>query len=164
MGDLRQRQSHLCTILRVSDRGHVVQGYVLCRCDAWVRDEVAALTQGRCPSCYRADGAERTVAIELVGQGMRVQIPLGGRRTKKRALTEGRIERRKQNEKAKARARKRLASMFPDLFAALVAEERGDLGLEPWPVETAVRTVDPDAELGFAELLSELETRGVDTE
>ena len=137
---------------------------MLCRCTTWVRDEVAAVTQGRCPSCFQAAGAERTVALELVGQGMRVQIPLGGRRTKKRALTEGRIARRKQNEKAKSSARKRLASMFPNLFAALVAEERGALGLEPWPVETAVRTVDPQTELGFAELLSELETRGVDTE
>jgi hypothetical protein len=141
----------------------MVDGYVLCKCNAWVRDEVASVTRGRCPACFQADGAERVVAIELVGRGMRVQVPLGGRRTKKRALTEGRIERRKRNERAKLRARKRLAMMFPDLFATLVAEERGALGLDPWPVETAVATIDPDAELGFAELLSELETRGVDT-
>lgn len=143
---------------------NTVEGYVLCRCSTWVRDEVAAVTQNRCPACYQADGAERTVAIELVGRGMRVQVPLGGRRTKKRKLTEGRIARRKLNDRAKTSARKRLAMMFPDLYATLVADERARLGLEPWPVETAVHTVDPDTELGFAELLSELETRGVDTE
>ena len=150
----------------MSDQVHGLEGYVLCghHQNHWVRDEVAARTGGVCPEAWRILNQQRLTEIELVGRGSRVKVPLSrNRKRPNRHITPQRAERKKLNEKAKERARKRLAAMFPDLYDTLVAEERADLGLEPWPVEIAIRGEDPEVELRFAELMAELDDREVDT-
>lgn len=139
-----------------------MEGYVLCvECDeTWVRSEVAQRTSGRCPKCYAVDGS-RLAEIELVGRGMKVRVPVRGRRQTPRRRTEAGRERRRQARAAKDAARKRLAAIFPDLFDVLVADERAARGLEPWPVEVAARGGSPDVDVAFAELSLELSGRGV---
>lgn len=157
----------MCTIVAMSESHAptVVEGYRACRCSRLVRDEVARRTQGRCPDCFIADGGDRVTKIELVGKGRRVSVPLNRRKPQTpRKRTAEAVARRKQADKAKERARKRLASMFPDVYDMLVAEERAALGLEPWPTDTALRGGDPEIELGFAEMMSELADAGVTVE
>lgn len=129
-----------------------------------MRDEVAARTGGVCPEAWRILNQQRLTEIELVGRGSRIKVPLTrARKRPDRHLTPAQVQRKKAGEKAKHRARKRLAAMFPDLYDALVAEERAEMGLEPWPVERAIRGEDPEVEIGFAALMAELDEREVDT-
>lgn len=121
---------------------------------------VAARTDGLCGRCHIAAGSPRIGPLELVGRGVKVSIPRGGRK-RKRAESASRRESRRLARLAKDRARKRLAAIFPDAYDMLVAEERGNLGLEPWSIDAAVRGGDPLVEIGFAEMMSELEQRGV---
>lgn len=158
----------------MSEQGHGFEGsprvdlvgYVLCghHQNHWVRSEVASRTGGVCPEAFRIFNHQRLTEIELVGRGSRIKVPLSrSRKRPNRHITSGRAERKKAADKAKHRARKRLAAMFPDLYDILVAEERAEMGLEPWPVEMAIRGDDPDVEIGFAALIAELDDREVDT-
>lgn len=128
----------------------------------WVRDEVAVRTNGECASCFQAHGAKKVTTIELVGRGMVIEIPrYRNRKRPPRRLSEQSANTKRLSDKAKRAARKRLAAMFPDCYDMLLAEERGLLGLEPWPTEIALRGGDPTVELGFAEMMTELDARGV---
>lgn len=150
----------------MSEQVHNLEGYVLCgyHQNHWVRDEVAQRTGGVCPEAFRTLNGQRLTEIELVGRGRRVIVPVSrSRKRPNRHLTPQRVERKKAAAKAKERARKRLAAMMPDLYDTLVAEERAALGLDPWPIEIAIRGDSPEVELGFAELVNELEQREVDT-
>lgn len=94
---------------------------------------------------------------------MIIEIPRGrNRRRPNRRPNDANAHTKRLGAKAKRAARKRLAAMFPDVYDMLLAEERGLLGLEPWPAEIALRSGgDPIVELGFAEMLTELDARGV---
>lgn len=128
-----------------------------------MRVEVARVTGGVCDEAYRILNQQRLTEIELVGRGSRIRVPITRSRKKPdRHLTPEQVRRKKQSEKAKDRARKRLAAIFPDLYETLVAEERAEMGLEPWPVERAVKAADPSVDIGFAELAAELERHEVD--
>lgn len=118
-----------------------------------------------CQEAFLETQGHRSATLELVGRGLRVRVPIRNRNRKhrKKDLTPEQVRRKKQAEKAKAAARRRLAAMFPDLYDVLLAEERGDRGLEPWTTDMAVRGRDATVELGFAEALAELDQRGVDT-
>jgi len=117
-----------------------------------------------CQDAFLETRGQRSATLELVGRGMRINIPVRNRRHRpKKPLTADQRARKKEAERAKEAARKRLAAMFPDLYDVLVAEERGLRGLEPWSTERAVRGRDATVELGFAEMLAELDDRGVDT-
>ncbi len=134
----------------------------MCACGVWVRDEVAVRTGGECASCFQIHGSKKVTTIELVGRGMVIEIPrYRNRKRKSRPPTEQAANKKRLSDKAKRAARKRLAAMFPDVYDMLLAEERGLLGLEPWPTEIALRGGDPNIELGFAEMMTELESRGV---
>lgn len=161
-GDLFEADRRMCTIGAMSDLVHAVEGYALCcSCaERWVPEAVASRLAGRCHECYREDSGARLGRIEVVGRGGRVTVPLSRKRRRK-AMTPGRAQRRKLNAKAKDAARRRLAAMFPDAYDILLAEERGQRGLEPWPAEVAARGGDPEADLAFAELQAELDARGV---
>lgn len=131
--------------------------------DHWVRDEVAQRTGGMCQEAWRAQGGKRVETVELVMRGRRLQVPTAGKsKHKPKQDTPQRMARRKQNEKAKEAARKRLAAMFPDAYDMLLAEERAARGLEPWPVDIAVRGGAPDEDMAFAKMFAELDKAGVD--
>ena len=151
----------------MNERTHVVEGYVLCTCEHedqphLVRDEVARRTGGVCPTAAASTRNQRAESVELVMRGRRITVPTKARSKKKaRRPNPERDARRKQNERAKDAARKRLAAMFPDVFDMLVADERAARGLEPWPVDLAVRGNDPEVEVAFAAMFAELEQTGV---
>lgn len=126
----------------------------------WVLDAIAARTNGLCADDHIAAGSPRIGPLELVGRGGKIQIPRGGRK-RRRVDSEERKRSRHLARTARDRARKRLAAIFPDAYDMLVAEERGRLGLEPWTIDAAVRGGDPLVEIGFAEMMSELDQRGV---
>jgi hypothetical protein len=171
VGDLREEDRRLCSIRpmeqsHADDRSPVeVEGLVLCRehGNHWVRDEVARRTGGLCPEAWQAKQGRRSETIELVMRGRRLKVPVTRPRQKhNKTLTSEQKHRKKQAEKAKEAARKRVAAMFPDLYDTILADERAQRGLEPWTVEQAVRGGDANVDLGFAELFAELEDRGVD--
>lgn len=121
------------------------------------------MTDGVCPEAFERRTGPRASTVELVMRGRRIMVPTSENRKRHRRPNDAKKLRRKHNEKAKHAARLRLAAMFPDLFDVLLAEERAERGLEPWPVENAARSDrNAEVELGFAELFAELETRGVD--
>ena len=156
-----QRRGQSCIVPDVSEV-HDVEGYVLCGTGehTWVLAEVARRTGGLCSDCFIAQGSKRRDRIELVGGGARLEIPARPRRKRDRHRDR---EHDKLVEKCRERAKGRLASIFPDLYDILLAEERAAAGLEPWPVDMAVRAQDdPDGEVAtqFAELALELDKIG----
>lgn len=163
VGDLPEPNRQVCTIIAMSQALHAPAGYSSCRtCGEWVRDEVFTRTDGLCPAHFAAAGRQRLTSLELVGRGMVLEIPKakGRRRTTKRGTPE-RKARKRLAELAKRRARHRLAAIFPEIYDILLAEERGELGLEPWPTAIALRGGNGDDELAFAALARELSDRKV---
>lgn len=144
----------------VHEQASVVAGYVACvTCaDRWVTREYARWHRGQCELCFIAAGRELRRGVEIVARGARVTLPTGRRhKTKVKAKN-------KAGEKAKERARKRLAAMFPDLYQILLAEERAELGLTPYPGDWDVRRgEDPSGEQtqAFLALYHHLDERGV---
>lgn len=144
----------------------IVEGYVICdrgHPPRWVRDEVARITGGRCAECAAARLRQRIATIELVGQGRRLQVPERaeprGRRRKKK-LTAARLARKELAAKARHQARMRLSELLPDLYDALLAEERATLGLEPWPVQIAVRASSAEPDLALLEAVKQIKADG----
>jgi hypothetical protein len=58
---------------------------------------------------------------------------------KPKKLTSARKEKIKLRDKARRRALRRLADQHPVEFAELLAEERGNLGLDPWTIDAALQ-------------------------
>lgn len=137
-----------------------VAGYTLSDCGhGLIVDEVARRTGGLCGDCHVAAGAPRVRTLEVVGRGVRYQVPIRRNEPKKRKreMTPERRARKKLTEKAATNARKRLAAAMPELYEMFLADERASLGLEPWPLEIALRNKgDAEVELAFAELAREL--------
>lgn len=74
----------------------------------------------------------------MIGSGkVRTRV----RRT--RAGSKGDPQARKQGEKAREAARKRMARAFPAIYEVFVAEERRRRGLEPWPVDIGTPLMRP---------------------
>lgn len=147
---------------------HDVVGYALCvGCgDDLVLDIVARRTGGLCTTCFdRRGGALRHIEIEA--RGARIPIRLGPparTRIRSRASHDSKT-REKIVDKCRDRARKRLQAIFPDLYDILLADERAQAGLDPWPLAMAVRSgPDPDGSQteAFARIYHLLEDRGVD--
>jgi len=116
-----------------------------------------------CPEAFQQQLDPIVTEIELVGRGSRIRVP-----TKKRAKPnrkhQGNVQRQQLNRKAKINARKRLAAMFPDLYDMLVADERQQLGLDPYPRESSMKRHSPEVDIRFAQLFAELQNCEVDTE
>jgi hypothetical protein len=117
---------------------HVAEGYVVCDCGAWVLKVVARRTGGKCADCHKPSPTLKT--LEIVGRGTTTKIRTGRHsKPRKRAKTPESKARSKLSEQAASTARRRLAAIFPEMYEMLLAEERATRGLEPWPLEIAVR-------------------------
>ena len=136
-----------------------MEGYALCPCGTWVINEVARRTEGRCVPCYQTHVAPRLHRLELVGDGARIQIPRSERRRKPKRDTPQRAARRKLARDSRDAARKRLSAMLPDLYDVVLAEERAKRGLDPLPVQIAIRGGTAEHDLRAAELLATLTRR-----
>jgi hypothetical protein len=131
-----------------------LEGHVLCgTCQAaWVLTDVARWSGGDCTECFQANGCQRRSRVEILTRGRRISIPLHApknRRHKPKVKS-------KDAEKAKERARAKLAAMFPELYQVLVADERSAAGLKPWTVPMALQRGGPEAAeatIAFAEQL-----------
>lgn len=146
---------------------HDVAGYVVCDgCrNNIVLDVVARRTGNLCTDCLVANqGPLREIEIEA--RGTRLAIPAHpARKRQKRKPTPEAKARDRVVDACKDRARKRLVALFPDLYDILLAEERANAGLEPWPLQAAVKAgPDPDGSqtVDFALLYHALDDRGVD--
>jgi hypothetical protein len=132
-------------------------GYGTCRiaaCGVWELTIVLARSGGVCTGCHLAGLGEQFRHIEIVSRGRRTAI----RKTTNRPGPPRRTATRGAANHAKRRALKRLKNLFPDLYDILVAEERANVGLEPWPLRRALEHHDdPDG----ARMLHELDEVGV---
>lgn len=143
-----------------------VVGYGVCRnphCTAgWIIREILERTDGLCIDCWRDQYANVLAEIEVRSRGRSLRMPA---RPRSRRGTKGDRSTAVLADKAKRRARKRLAMIFPDLYDVLLAEERARVGLEPFPVEVVLHDdVDMDAHetLEFAAVYHALIEHGVD--
>lgn len=94
-----------------------------------------------------------------------MKMPTGGKKKPKR--NKGNKERQKASEKARLRAMQRLRAVFPDLYDIFLAEERARAGLEPWPLEKAIKpSEDQDGSktLDFARVYHHLQQAGVNVD
>jgi hypothetical protein len=145
-----------------------VEGYRACLnewCGQLMLKEVAERTRGYCAECWRTVFNENLTSVEIRGRGFKTEIQLRTKNSPKK--NRGNKDRAKQIEKAKLRAMKRLRAIFPDLYDMILAEERARVGLEPWPVDMAVRGSDDrdgEATLKFAQMYHLLEQAGVETD
>lgn len=114
-------------------------GYVVCACGHSVISEIAAVTGGRCPECFRSSVSKWTHEVEVLIDGARSTVAVGG--PKKRYGSRGNPDTRRKVEAAKRRALRRLRWAHQADYEALLAEERAKIGLEPIPLERAVRTI-----------------------
>lgn len=134
---------------------HVVEGYVLCPRPhdepKLVREDVAWCTGGLCLEHFHAEGSKRIERIELVRRGQRLSVPARVKPVKRKRHRPERNARKNLNAKARERARKRVADLFPELYVILLAEEREALGLPALPVQVAVQGGDPTAAIEYAE-------------
>lgn len=89
--------------------------------------------------------------IKVIADGIAMTMPT--KRFHRRRKNRGDPTTKHASEHARRRAKTRLANLYPAVYDQILAEERGKLGLEPWPVELAVRGgQDPDASKTLAEL------------
>ena len=143
---------------------HVVEGYVKCDlCPALVVREVAAKTGGICSDCWAGGEGPNLRVLELVGRGTRLTARL--RSNPKRVKPQPKTVADHQLERIKRTSRTRLAWIFRDLYDIILAEERAKAGLDPWPIDMALRCDgDPGAEqtLAFARAYHLLDENGVD--
>jgi len=165
----------MCNFGDMSDLAHTsddsqidLAGYRPCLnewCQELVLKEVAERTRNYCPSCWRKVFSSNLTDVEIRGRGFKAQMPLRTKPSPKR--NKGNKGHSQQVEKAKIRAMKRLRAIFPDLYDMILAEERANVGLEPWPVEMAVRgSNDRDGErtMEFARMYHLLEQAGVNAD
>lgn len=135
----------------------VVAGYVLCPRPNHTEPElvpahIAWCTGGVCLACFAVEGRPRVRKIELVRQGQRLLVPQRSKPVKKRyRYRPERNARKELNRRARERARKRVADMFPELYVVLLAEERERLGLPALPPAVAVQGGDPTELIARAE-------------
>ncbi len=123
--------------------GQPIEGYVTCGgCGSpWLLKEIATRTGGVCSECFMAGTS--IGRIQVIADG--IAMTMAAKRFHRRRKNRGNTETKHKAEHARRRAKTRLAKLFPDLYDQILAEERGKLGLEPWPVELAVRAGDdPD--------------------
>jgi hypothetical protein len=115
-------------------------GYVLCEdCGEPVVDSVAQITGGKCVDCSRRSFEPKAREIEVMLDGARSTVNLDSR--KKRYGSRGNPQTRRKVEAAKRRALRRLRWMHQLDYVSLLAEERAKVGLDPLPLETAVKTI-----------------------
>ena len=132
----------------------LVEGYVLCPRGRHsepelVRKEVAQRLGGVCSACFAAEGGKLITSVEVVTREGRIRLP-SRRPDRRNRYRPQRNARKDLNKKARQRAARRVAAMFPNLYDVVLAEEREALGLPPWPVDIAARGLDATAEIVHA--------------
>lgn len=121
--------------------GTDLQGYSSCsKCPDLHPTAILRRLGGICPACLDR-GIRPLKRIELENAGRVVEI---GRRQAK-AGSRGRRSTKKAAERAQLAALRRLRRVFPDLYEALLAQERRERGLEVWWIGDLDRVLDPDA-------------------
>lgn len=90
-------------------------------------------TGGLCESCFVDNNREPLRRLEIVARSGVIAMPLGKRKRYKQRKT----KKEKDAERAKLAAMRRLAAIFPDFYATLLAEERVNRGLSPRPKNAA---------------------------
>lgn len=143
-----------------------VAGYRSCRnehCGALVILEIAERTRGLCTECFRGHLGQSLAEIEVRIQGRNMTMKMPRKRKKD---GKGNAWTHKMSNRARARADKRLRQLFRDLYEVLLAEERARLGLEPFPIETAITEPpgDPSQSIEFARVYAALDEHGVDVD
>jgi hypothetical protein len=124
----------------VSERNGFL-GYQLCAgCGTAVPTELARITGGRCGPCLRDHHADVLHEIEVLVDGARSTVKVD---RKPKSGSRGSRDTRYKAELAKRRALRRLRYVAPELYAVFLASERDKLGLEPFPLSSAVRTMGP---------------------
>lgn len=138
--------------------GHdvTVTGFVPCRlCSTLTLREVTWKTDGACVPCFRQRLAETLGPLELHLEGRRIPArrvrssskgdrAAGRRRYRKKPNV---AERRRLVKLADARAKARMARVFPELFDLLLADERAKLGLNAWSIDRLVTPGDWESSL-----------------
>lgn len=143
-----------------------VLGYESCKntwCNEIVIKEVAKRTKGFCSDCWKDVFNANIAEIEVRARAERVKMRIKGNGKPNRK--KGNRERQKAVEKARLRAMKRLRAVFPDLYDIFLAEERARAGLDPWPMEMALKpSEDEDGSktVDFAEVYHHLQQAGVE--
>jgi hypothetical protein len=106
-----------------------IVGYVNCanpHCQALTPETTAWQTRGVCFDCFKANVMPHMRDVE-VSQRAAVTTIQRRRNRGKNKKTPTQVK----NELARARAARRLAYLFPDVYDILVADERSKVGLEP---------------------------------
>lgn len=141
-----------------------VAGYRACRnswCPTLVLAEVAERTDGLCTECFRGQLGAKVAAVEIRNKG-RI-LSMQRTRGRARAGSKGNRATKTSAENAKRNAMRRLRDLFPELYQLLLGEERARLGLEPFPLETAVHEpTDASLTIEFARVYDALDQHGVD--
>ena len=134
-------------------------GYTRCvACGAVVLVSFARQAKGRCKECWK--DRHPLATLEIINQSVRRSASAMVRQTpasKRPRTTQG----DRDNRRARKHAMRRLAVIFPDLYAMLLDEERAALGLAPIArydpsnfEETASKT------LGFEDVYDALDSSG----
>jgi hypothetical protein len=140
---------------------HAVLGYDACRrCpEHWVEHAFWVRTGGLCEECFVVNNREPLRQLEIVSRAGVVAMPIGRKKRYKQRKT----RREKDAEKAKLAAMRRLAAIFPDFYAMLLAEERVERDLSPRPKNAApLGHEDPTGEQtrAFLDVYHRLEAMG----
>lgn len=128
--------------------GIEVAGYVSCRlCQSMVLQHVAYQTHGVCFDCFLKDDMVEFREIEIAARANTHRVRLLPANTpknrRKNSEKSPKVRRRPESsaDLARLRACRRMAHLFPEVFALLYAEERWKAGLSPKPSRIEDRLV-----------------------
>lgn len=119
-----------------------IEGYRTCanaHCRAMVLDVTAWQTRGVCFDCFVTNDMSRFREVEIALRADRHKVDPGAAHRPAVKRPGGKAKRRSQTENpvkadlARLRALRRMAALFPDVFAILYADERHKAGLQPKP-------------------------------
>lgn len=142
-------------------------GYGLCAtCGRPTRNEVLHLTAGLCEEDWVLErGTEKVISVRRAGVRFNLALVPDAPKTAKNRRRQVRRQnnaewkaKKARSLKARGRADRRLAQMFPEIHQMLVAEERARDGLSVFPVQTALGAQQPD---DFAPVYAALTSEGI---
>lgn len=118
-----------------------IVGYRYCsRCGAQVLEHVAWQTGQQCFECFVRFDMAKMREIEVSQRTTRYKVLLPPANTPTKRRKNGRKKPKKnttqanQANLARIRAHRRMAALFPDVYAIVYAEERWRAGLDPKPL------------------------------
>lgn len=120
----------VATVAAMSEAGHAVEGYIVCRCGSWVPEALAHQTRGMCTECFGRESSHLKV-VEAVHRGSRMALPVRSGRKAKKKGSKGKQATHQAARKAEMSALRRLRALYPELYDMLYDEERVARGLPP---------------------------------